>query len=200
MATFNWFVYVDTPAWEDVAANTIVFSGSATVITTPITVGNWNSGSHIGNGDPGTDQCGATHIPNIEYVAGTTYKLNGAGTETLNDTTVTETECTLQIQFTDAASVATSSGRFYSFDGTTTTAEAIGVEAYAWERGVADTGGWIQINDDSGNTGGDNSGERLSLTDQSADTEHTFFIVVTARPETVGGKTQFDFGIALTYS
>jgi hypothetical protein len=139
-------------------------------------------------------------MPNIEYVAATTYKLNGGSTETLNDTTVTETECQLKIEFTDASSVATSNGRFYAFDGSTVTNEAVGVEAYAWERGVADTGGWVLINDDSGNTGGDNSGERLSLEDSSSATEHTFFIVVTARPESVGSKTEFDFGIALTYS
>lgn len=200
MAAFNWFVYVDTPAWEDVATNTIVFSGSATVITTPITVGNWNTGTHIGDGDPGTDQCGATHVPNIEWISGTEYSLNGGGTQTLNDTTVTETECTIKIEFTDGSSVATSNGRFYSFDASTVTNEAVGVEAYAWEQGVSDVGGWVMINDDSGNTGGDNSGERLSLSDQGGATEHTFFIVVTARPESVGSKTEFDFGIALTYS
>ncbi len=200
MAAFNWFVYVDTPAWEDVAANTIVFSGSLTVITTPITVGNWNTGTHIGDGDPGTDQCGATHIPNLEWVSDTEYQLDGGGTQTLNDTTLTETECTIKIEFTDGSSVATSNGRFYSFDASTVTNEAVGVEAYAWERGVGDTAGWVMINDDSGNTGGDNSGERVSLSDQSSDTEHTFFIAVTARPESVGSKTEFDFGIALTYS
>ena len=56
------------------------------------------------------------------------------------------------------------------------------------------------INDDSGNIGGDNSGERLGLTDQSADTEHTFYVAVSSRPESVGSKTEFDLGIALTYS
>ena len=116
------------------------------------------------------------------------------------DANIAETECTIKIEFTDASSVATSNGRFYSFDASTVTNEAVGVEAYAWERGVVDTGGWVQINDDSGNTGGDNSGERVELADQGGDTEHTFFIAVTARPESVGSKTEFDFGIALTYS
>jgi hypothetical protein len=186
------------PAWADIASNTIVFSGSASDCTTPITVGQWNTGTHVGNGDPGTDQCGANHMRNVKWVSSTQMD-TGGGTETLNDTNLAATECTLQILFTDASSVATSSARFYSFDGSTVTAEAIGVEAYAFERGVAATT-WTQINDDSGNIGGDNSGERLGLSDQAAAASHTFYIAVSATPESVGAKTQFDFGIALTYS
>lgn len=199
MATFTWEVYIDTPGWKSVSTNTIVFSGSATDLSVPITVGNWNSGTHLGNGDPGTDQCGTNHIPNIEYVSSTQFKLNGGSTETLNDTNVTLTECTMRINFTDASSVATSNARFYSFDGTTETTESVGIEAYAFQRGVS-ASTWTQLNDDSGSIGGDNTGERLSLSDQTAATEHTFYVCVSARPESVGSKTQFDFGIALTYS
>lgn len=199
MATFTWEVYSDTPGWKGVGANTIVFAGSNTDLTVPITVGNWNTGTHLGSGDPGTDQCGTNHVPNVEYVSNTQFKLNSGTTENLNDTNLVATECSMRINFTDASSVATSNARFYSFDGSTVTAEAIGVEAYAFEQGVGATT-WTQLNDDSANIGGDNSGERLSLSDQSAATEHTFYIAVSARPETVGSKTQFDFGIALTYS
>lgn len=197
MATFAWEVYADTPAWMDVSTNTIVFSGSGG-ISTPITVGSWQDETHLGSGDPGTDQCGTNHVPNVKYVSGTQFD-GGGGTETLNDTNLAATECTLRIEFTDASSVATSNGRFYAFDGSTETNEAVGIEAYAFEQGVGATS-WTQINDDSGNIGGDNSGERLSLSDQSAGTEHYFYIAISARPESVGSKTQFDFGIALTYS
>lgn len=198
MATFTWQVYAGAgPAWTDVGANTIVFSGSGG-LTTPITVGEWQSETHLGSGDPGTDQCGANHAKNVKYISGTQYD-SGSGTETLNDTNLVATECTLCIKFTDASSVATSNARFYAFNGTTETDEAVGVEAYAFERGVGATS-WTQINDDSGNIGGDNTGERLALSDQSAGTEHYFYLAVSARPETVGSKTQFDFGIALTYS
>lgn len=199
MATFTWEVYSDTPGWHTVGANTLVFSGDSTDLTVPITVGNWNSGTHLGNGDPGTDQCGTNHIPNVEYVSNTQFKLNGGTTETLNDTNLTQTECTVRINFTDGSSVATSNARFYCFDGSTATTEAVGIEAYAFEQGVG-ASTWTSINDDSGNIGGDNSGERLSISDQSADTEHTFYIAISARPESVGSKTEFDFGIALTYS
>lgn len=197
MATFAWEVYADTPAWMDVSTNTIVFSGSGG-LDTPITVGNWQDETHLGSGDPGTDQCGTNHVPNVKYVSGTQFD-GGGGTESLNDTNLVQTECTLRIEFTDASSVATSNGRFYAFDGSTETNEAVGIEAYAFEQGVGATS-WTQINDDSGNIGGDNSGERLDLSDQSAGTEHYFYIAISARPESVGSKTQFDFGIALTYS
>lgn len=198
MATFNWEVYANTPNWMDVASNTIVFAGSSTDLTTPITVGEWQSGTHLGNGDPGTDQCGTNHVRNVKYISGTQFD-SGGGTETLNDTNLAATECTMRIKFTDASSVALSSARFYSFDGSTVTNEAVGIHAYAFERGVSATA-WVQINDDSGNIGGDNSGERLTLSDQTAATEHYYYIAVSAQPESVGAKTQFDFGIALTYS
>lgn len=199
MATFTWEVYANTPAWMGVGANTIVFSSSLTDLTAPITVGVWNGGTHLGSGDPGTDQCGTTHVPNVEYVSNTQFKLNGGGTETLNDTNLVATEAGLRVKFTDAASVAISNARFYSFDGTTEANEAVGIEAYAFEQGVGATA-WTQLNDDSANIGGDNSGERLALSNQSAGTEHYFYLAVSARPESVGAKTQFDFGIALTYS
>lgn len=198
MATFNWEVYADTPAWMDVSTNTIVFSGSNTDLTEPITVGTWQDGSHLGSGDPGTDQCGSNHMPNVKYVSGTQMD-TGGGTEAINDTNLAETECTLRVKFTDASSVAISNARFYCFDGTTETDEAVGVEAYGFERGVT-ASTWTQINDDSGAIGGDNSGERLTLGDKTAGTEHYWYIAVSARPESVGAKTQFDFGVALTYS
>lgn len=198
MATFTWEYYGATgPTWTDIGANTIVFAGSGG-ITTPVTVGAWQDETHIGNGDPGTDQCGANHCNNVKYLTGTTFD-NGSGSQALNDTNLTANECTIRIRFTDGSSVATSNARFYSYDGTTTTTEAVGVDVYAFEQGVTATS-WTLINDDSGNIGGDNSGERLSLSDQSAATAHTFYLAISASPESVGGKTSFDFGIALTYS
>lgn len=197
MATFKWEVYADTPAWMDVSTDTIVFSGSGG-LDTPITVGTWQGETHLGNGDPGADQCGANHVPNVEYISGTQFD-GGGGTEALNDSNLAETECTMRIEFTDASSVVISNGRFYAFDGSTETNEAVEIEAYAFERGVS-ASAWTQINDDSGNIGGDNSGERLDLEDKSTGTEHYFYIAVSARPESVGAKPEFDFGIALTYS
>lgn len=199
MATFTWNIYVDTPAWVSVGSNTVVFSGSGG-LTTPITVGNWQDETHLGAGDPGSDLCAGTHANNVKYISSTQCDVNGGGTQ--NNSAVVATESTLQVLFTDGSSVATTNARFYSFDGTTETNEAVGIEAYAFEQGGVSTD-WFQINDDSANIGGDNSGtpnEYLALDNQGAATEHTFYVCVSARPETVGSKTQFDFGVALTYS
>ncbi len=198
MATFTWEVYANTPGWFGVGANTIVFAGSNTDLTVPITIGTWQDGTHIGNGDPGTDQCGTNHVPNNKYVSSTQIDI-GAGTVTLNDTALAATHCSFRVKFADASSVATSGARLYSFNSTTETTEAVGVEAYAFERGVS-ASTWTQLNDASSSIGGDNAGERLSLSDQTAATEHYFYVAISARPETVGAKTLFDLGVALTYS
>jgi len=199
MATFTWETYCDTPGWKDISTNTIVFSGNSTTITTPITVGTWQSGTHLGNGDPGTDQCGTNHAPNVKYVTSTQFIVGTGSTTTVADANLATTQCTMRVKFTDASAVACSAARVYAYDGSVEANEAVGVEAYALQQGVG-ASSWTAINDDSGNIGGDNTGEYLSLSDRAASTEHTYYIAVSARPESVGAKTQFDFGIALTYS
>ncbi len=198
MALFSWEVYANTPGWFDIVANTIVFSGSPTDLTANITVAAWQTGTHLGDGDPGADQCGSNHVPNVKYISSTEFD-GGSGTEALNDTNLVQTECSFRIRFTDASSVVTSSTRLYSYDGTTETTEAVGVEAYAFEQGIT-ASSWAQINDDSGNVGGDNPGERLDIQDDGASTDHTYYLGVSASPESVGAKSNFDLGIALTYS
>lgn len=205
MATFTWNYYGGTgPTWTDISTNTIVFAGTGG-ITTPVTVGAWNDETHIGSGDPGTDQCGTNHATSVKYISSTQFD-SGGGTETISDANLTQTECTLQIVFTDASSVQVTNARFYAYDGTTVTTEAVGVDVVAFENGASATT-WTVINDDTvagalttGSIGGDNAGERLGLQDSSTATSHTYYIAVSASPESVGGKTSFDFGIALTYS
>ena len=199
MATFTWEVYADTPGWMDIGSNTVIFSGSASDLTAPVTVAAWQDGTHLGSGDPGTDQCGTNHVPNVKFISSTQFD-NGGGTESLNDTNLVQTECTLRIRFTHGSSVTSSNVRFYAYDPSSGVGtEAVGVEAYAFEQGVS-ASSWTFINDDSTSYGGDNSGERLGLTGQGPATDHTFYIAISASPESVGGKTEFDFGIALTYS
>lgn len=197
MATFTWEAYCDTPGWHDMSTDTLVFSGSGG-LTEPITVAAWQDETHLGDGDPGSDQCGTNHVPNVKYISGTQMDI-GAGTTDLDDTQLTETECTLRVKFDHGSSVVTTGGRLYAYDGSTTTTYAVGVDVYAFERGVG-ASAWTLVNDDSGGTGGDNSGERLPLTDQSTAQTHYFYVAITASPESVGDKTSFDFGVALTYS
>jgi hypothetical protein len=138
-------------------------------------------------------------VPNVKYINSTQFD-NGSGTQDLNDTNLTANECTIRCKFSDPSSVQTSSARFYTFNGSSATAEAVGVHAYAFERGVG-ASAWTEVNDDSNDKGGDNTGERLNLSDHGTPaTEHWFYLAISAQPESVGAKTQFDFGLALTYS
>jgi hypothetical protein len=200
MATFTWYAYNTAGSTVTVGSSTFVFSGSATDLTVPVTVAAWQDGTHIGTGDPGTDQCGGNHIHNTKWTSSTQYSLDGAGQETLNDTTLVTTECPIYILFNESPAVSTSNARFYAFNSTTATTRATGVDVYAYERGVGYGSGWTLINDSSGGTGGDNSGQRLGLSDQGSATNHSFYLAITVSPESVGGKSDFDLGIALTYS
>lgn len=187
------------PVWTNIAANTLVFSGSATSLTATISTTDWQDGTHIGNDDPGTDQCaggvggGGAHVSNVKFLTTSTMSLNAAGSANITDANLAANDCTLRIHLTNASSVATQNTFFYTFDGATTTTEAVEVECYAFERGVTATA-WTQVNDDSANIGGDNSGERLDLGEKSTATDHTWYLALSARGESAGQKTSFDLG------
>jgi len=188
---------VGAPTWADIVANTIVFSGSATDLTASIATTTWQDGTHIGSGDPGTDNCDtgpySSHSNNVKFVASGTMSSNGAATENINDTNLIEGECTFRIHLTNGVAVATQNTFLYTFDGTTVTVEAVGIEAYAFERGVV-ASAWTQVNDDSANIGGDNAGERLDLGEKSSGTDHTWYLAMSARGESAGPKASFDIG------
>lgn len=200
MATITFEGYMGaTPDWTDLGANTLVFSSSLTDLTAPITVAAWQDGTHAGSDDPGTDQCGANHMNNVKFIDANNMSVNGGGSEAINDTNLTANECTLRLHFNHTSAVAVTGARLYVYDGTTPTTEATEVEVYGFERGESATA-WTSINDDSGNVGGDNPGERLDLQDSSSAQDHYWYVALSASPETVGGKTAFDLGFALTYS
>lgn len=193
MATFTWYGYISS-SWTDLAANTVIFSGST--FGSAITVASFNDGTFAGNGDPGSTQ---GTMNNCKYLTSSTISINGGGSESLNDTNLTANECTVKINFSHGSSVTTSSAYLYCYDGSTSTTRATEVDVYAFERGVSATT-WTLINDYSGGTGGNNSGQRLSLADQSTGTSHDFYAALSVSPETVGAKTAFDFGVTLIYS
>ena len=198
MATFTWNAYIGAgPAWADIGANTIVFCSSLTDLATNITVGAFQDGTHLGNGDPGADQCGANHANNVKYLTGSTMSVNGAGSEDITDANLAEIECTLKLNFAHGSAVALSSVLFYCFDGSTPATRATGLDVFCFERGVS-ASAWTEINDDSGGQGGTGNGK--SLESRSADTSHDYFLALSASPESVGAKTAFDFGISLVYS
>jgi len=196
MATVTFEYYQTTPAWASMGANTLVFSGSLTALTATIPTTGWNDGMHIGNGDPGADQCAtgpnSTHLRNVKYVDGTHFILDGGSSEVLNDTNLVSTEVTLRIHLNNGVAVATQNSFFFCFDGATDTVEAVGIEAYGFEQGVA-ASAWTQLNDDSANIGGDNAGERLDLGEKTSATDLYWYLALSARGESAGGKSSFDW-------
>jgi hypothetical protein len=199
---------VGSPTWTEFeSGNRLVFSGSPTDLATTIATTGWNDGSHEGSADPGADRCnqggtanpggpggGDVHNNNVKFVDATNMSVNGGGNEAINDTNLVEGECTLRIHLNNASSVATQNTFFFNFDGTTDSAEAVEVETYAFERGVT-ASAWTQINDDSADIGGDNAGERLDLGEKSAAVDHYWYLALSSRGETAGGKTSHDFKI-----
>lgn len=198
MATFAEEVYIGAgPSWTDIGTNRLIFSGSGG-LDQLLTVGQYQDEMHLGDGTPGADQCGANHVPNVKYVDDNNMDI-GAGSAAINDTNLAETDCTFRVTFSDPSSVAISNARLYAYDNSVTTNPATGVDVKAFERGEGNSA-WTTINDASGGIGGDNAGERLSLADKAAATSHTWYLAVSAAAESVGGKSDFALGVALTYS
>jgi len=200
MATITFEGYMGAgPGWADLGANTLVFSGSLTDLTAAITVGQFQDGTHAGNGDPGTDQCGANHMNNVKYTSGSQMSVNGAAAEDITDANLATTECSLRVHFNHTSSVAVSGARLYCYDGSVVTNEGVGVDMYVFERGRTEVA-WTLLNDDSGNIGGDNAGDYKSLADSGAATDHYWYLAISVSPESVGAKASVDLGVALTYS
>jgi len=200
MATITFEGYMGAgPTWTDLGANTLVFSSSLTDLTAAITVNSYNDGTHAGNGDPGTDQCGANHMNNVKYISSNNMSVNGGGSEAINDTNLATTECTLRLHFNHTSSVAVTNARAYIYKpSVSVTTKADNVMAYGFERGESATA-WSLIND-TGSTGGDNTGERLDLANSGSAQDHYWYIALSLSPATVGSHNDVDLGMALTYS
>ena len=207
MATIAFEAYIGTPAWTDISTNRLTFSGSASDCTVTIAATNFQTGSHVSNGTPGTDQCGATHANNVKWLTDTTMSVNGAASEIINDTNLADAECTMRIHFNDATAYAIQNARFYCYDNATTTNFAVGVDVAAYIK--AATADWFNLNDATttgatgwitGSIGGDNSGERIDAATFSgmnrgtAATDQYWLCGISASPETAGGKSSFAFG------
>ncbi len=214
IATITWEAYYgNTPAWTDMASNRLVFSGSSSNINTTVQATQWQDGTHVGNGTPGTDQCGTTHVPNVKLTSGTQWSLNGAGAATITE--IADTSCTFRLHFNDAANYSLQNGRLYTYDGTTTTSEAVGVDAAMWVKGNAHVA-WTAINSDSAtgptvtslrtaatfttaDIGGNNTNEYYALQNKTAAVDQYYYVALSASPETAGGKSSFALGAYLEY-
>lgn len=200
--TITFEAYDGTPTWNDLGSNHLVFSGSNTDLTISITPAAFNDGTHAGNGTPGTDQCGATHIPNTKLIDATHFSHNGGSSTVLNDTNLLDTYCTFRIHFYDISAYQVQNGRFYSFDGSATANRSVGVDAGCYVKYQSMTQ-WQTLNSDTtlgptisgmnfttAGIGGDTTGNYVILADQLTNiTDHFWYIALSVSPEVTGPKS-----------
>lgn len=199
MATAFFEVYIGAgPTWTALGANRLVFSGSPTDLTADIVAGEFQDGTHAGDGTPGTDQCGANHANNVKYVSDTEMSVNGGATVNVDDANITDDECTLRIRFTHPSAVAITNARLFIYDDVAEANYAKYATLYAFERGVGATA-WTKVNDGDNKYGGDTVGQVLSLSDKPAATEHTWYVALSFSPEIDGLFPNLAVGLGLTY-
>lgn len=181
------------PTWTSLTGSQLIgFYGAA--YDDKVVVNAYQSSTHISGG--GGDICLTNHNRNVKYIASGQFD-SGGGTETLNDTNLINTECTLRVYLSNGAAIATQNGRLYCYNGSSVTAYATDVQVYAFEQGVSATT-WTSINNGS-SSGGDNSGQRLALGNKTAATDHYWYVAISISPLSVGAKTAFAFGSSIEY-
>ena len=188
MATFTWTLQGGTPTTIE-ATDKIQFAGSGG-FDSAIAVDEYNDTTHVKSSIGADDSSGNTPLNNkfISQGGGTGGDSQadwGDGTEDIDQ--ITTAEASLKINFSDAASVATSDAVIYSYDGTTPATPAVNVDVRLAE--VTDTNF----------TQAEGSGSALALAAQGAGTSHDFFIIPSASPSTAGLKTG-KIRVELTYS
>lgn len=152
-----------------------------------VVVGAYQDSTHISSsGD--VHECTTNHVNNTKWLAdsgASSVSLNGAAAS--NITALTTANAGLKFNFSDPASIATSNGKFYAYNGTVDATAMAGVTFKAYEIGNGST--WISAN---------GSGAALTLANQAAATSHDFFIATSISPSSTGAKTGA-VKISLTY-
>ena len=187
MSVWTFEIYYGTTgssAWTDVGANNLAFCGPDGYDDT-VEVAAWQDDTHVVSGTPGSDVCTNPHAPNVKYVDSTHFD-SGGGSEVLSDANLAATECTCRLHFSHGSAISLKDMEIYSYDGTTETTPAPGVEIQIFERGVGSTN-WSELNDASAGVGG--SGDAFAIEDQAgAATDHYVYLAISWQPEEVGAK------------
>lgn len=150
-----------------------------------VVVSAYQDSTHISNSSD-THTCTTNHVNNTKYLTSTTVSINGAGSVSLSGSVPTTAQCGLKFNFADGASVATSGGKFYAYDGTTDATAMAGVTFQAIEQSNTT---WVAAN---------GLGAAVTLANQAASTSHDFFIATSVSPSSTGAKTG-KVKITLTY-
>lgn len=216
MATTVMEAYYGTAgsaSWQAVSSNRLGFMntlGSSGTGITPDSVQAtlFQNGTHVITGTPGTDVCDEPHVPNVKYLTSSTMSVNGGGSETINDTNLADTECSFRWHFNDASTRTIQNVKIYTYDNTTHSARATGVDVAMYVKAFSST--WSVVNDDTttgptgfttGSIGGNASGNLsgAGLARGSAATDQYWYCAASVSPETAGAKSAFAFGISLEY-
>lgn len=189
MATFVWTLQGATPTTID-ATDIIQFAGAGG-FDTKVTVGAYNGSTHVESSVGANDSSGNTPENNkfISQTGGTAGDSQadwGDGTEDID--AILTSECALKINFSDASSVITESNIIYAYDGTTTTAVPTGVDFRIAEQA------------DIIFTEAEGSAAACTVNDDTANTSHDYYFIISASPTSVGEKTAFAIRMELTYS
>ncbi len=170
---------VTDPAWR-------IWWNSGVAITDNVVVGAYQDNTHISNASD-VHQC-TPHVNNTKWRAdsgATSLSLNGAADS--NISALTNAQAGLKFNFSDAASVLTSNGKFYAYDGTTEATAMAGVTFKAAEAVISTA--WVTAN---------GSAAALTLQDDTTATSHDFFIATSISPTSTGAKSG-KVKISLTY-
>lgn len=186
MATWTLTARLTTGTLAVGATDRIWLNGAS--FGTNVVVGSYQDSTHITNSSD-AHQCTTNHVRNFKYISDSEYQLDGGGTTSFSSSAPTTASCSFLFNFSDAASVATSGGRFYAYDGTTDATPMSGVTFRAFEANGSITPAWVAAN---------GLGAALTLQDQAAATSHDFFIGLSMTPTSTGAKTG-KVKISLTY-
>jgi len=187
MATFTWYLQGATPT-EIEATDKLQFA--AGTFDSKITVDEYNASTHVKSAGDADDSAANTPV-NVKFISqaggggGASQADWGDGTEDLD--AITDAECTLKINFSDATSVITEDCVFYAYDGSTPATAMVETNFVAAESGDAN---WTVAN---------GSGAALEIADDTTGTSHDYYIACSAGPTAVGAKTG-KARIELTYS
>lgn len=186
-STIRWFAGDGSPEISPAASggfNTVGFYGGSFGLS--IRVSEYNDTSYRTTED-GSSDGGA--LPNLKFA-------NATGAYVASEISATELlevdndEATIRVQLTTDSAVGTQNTRFRAYDKSNIDNDPSGVTVKAAE--IRKDNPAVRGSGDSSWTDIAGSGSVLSLDDQTnSDTEHTWYIGLTASPNSIGEKTNF---------
>jgi hypothetical protein len=151
----------------------------------PITVGSYNDGTSV-RSSGGVNDSSANTPHNSKYLTTSTVSINGAGSTALSG--VSTANCPLKYTISESTSITVTDITMFGYDGTTESAVPTDTTLYLAEQG--DTN-WTQA---------EGNAAAMSLTDSSTPaTSHSFYVLISASPESIGVKSANKIKFAFTY-